>query len=178
MAPACAAAPDVCRTPTISGKAFLALTDKSPDDKDQLQWKWAAGSATTKGEFGDPVNTDDYVLCLYDGGGLVATLTVPKGGDCSGKPCWTSKPKGFQYKDKLRTADGIAQLQLSEGADGKAKIQVKGKGVNLPPIDLGMLTSPLTVQLKPSSGGLCFGATYTFPPVVKNDGVSFKDKAD
>jgi hypothetical protein len=176
-APLCAASPEVCRTPILSGKAFLALTDKSPDEKDQLQWKWAAGSATTKSEFGDPVSTDDYVLCLYDGSGLVATLTAPAGDVCPTKPCWVSKPKGFQYKDKEASPDGITQLQLSEGADGKAKIQVKGKGLNLPMPSLTGLMSPVTVQLKPASGAVCFGATYSFPPLLPG-ATSLKDKAD
>lgn len=176
--PLCAAAPEICRTPIVGGKAFFALTDKSPDEKDQLQWKWSAGSATSKADFGDPVTADDYVLCLYDGAGLLATLTAPAGGTCPTKPCWAEKPKGWQYKDKAATPSGITQLQLSEGAAGKAKIQVKGKGLALPDVDLSMLTSPLTVQLKPASGGVCFGATYSFPPVLKNDGVTFKDKAD
>lgn len=42
------------QTPPPVGKASLALTDKSPDDKDQLEWKWSAGSATIKTDFGDP----------------------------------------------------------------------------------------------------------------------------
>ncbi len=174
--PACAAMPEICRTPVVGGKAFLALTDKD-DEKDQLQWKWSAGSATDKADFGDPLTTDDYALCLYDGTGLVATLTAPAGGICATKDCWADKPKGYQYKDKEASPSGITQLQLSEGTDGKAKIQVKGKGVNLPDLDLGMLTSPLTVQLKPIGGGICFGATYS-SPFTKNDAVQFKDKAD
>ena len=176
--PLCAAAPEVCRTPTISAKAYLSLTDKSPDDKDQLQWKWAAGAATTKAEFGDPLTSDDYVLCIYDGNGLLATLTAPAGLPCTTKPCWTDKPKGFQYKNKTLAPDGIAQLQLSEGVDGKAKIQVKGKGLNLPAFHLNTLATPVTVQLHPSTGAVCFGAKYSFPPATKNDGVTFKDKAD
>jgi hypothetical protein len=41
------------------------------------------------------------------------------------------------------------------------------------------VTSPLTVQLKAqTSGGVCFGATYSFPPVITNNGVSFKDKTN
>ncbi len=167
-----------CRTPVVGGKAFLAISDKTPDDKDQFQWKWSAGAATQKADFRDPVGSHDYVLCLYDGTGLLATFTAPAAGTCGTKPCWADKPKGYQYKDKAATPDGITQLQLSEGAHGKAKIQVKGKGLDLPDVDLSTLTSPLTVQLEPAIGGVCFGATYSFPPVLKNDGVSFKDKAD
>ena len=48
----------------------------------------------------------------------------------------------------------------------------------LPDLTLSSLVSPLTVQLKRSGGGVCFGATYSFPPAIKNDGVTFKDKAN
>lgn len=177
LTPGCAALPEICRTPVASGKATLSLTDKSPDDKDQLQWKWSAGADTSKSEFGDPVTTNAYALCLYDGTGLLASLVAPAGGTCGTKPCWAEKPKGYQYKDKDASPNGITQLQLSEGADGKAKIQVKGKGLNLPELDLAMVTSPLTVQLKPVGGSVCFGATYS-APFTKHDGAALKDKAD
>jgi hypothetical protein len=175
---ACGAMPAVCRTPVVAQKASVALTDKVPDDKDQLQWQWSSGAATTVGDFGDPVGTDDYVLCVYDGNGLRTALTVPAGGTCAGKPCWTAKPTGFVYKDKTLSADGVSQIVLKAGAAGKAKIQVKGKGLNLPMPALATLSSPLTVQLAPVGGGTCFGATYSFPPATKNDGTQFKDKGD
>jgi hypothetical protein len=175
--PVCAAMPAACRTPIVSGKASLALTDTMPDDKVQLLWKWARGTATVA-DFGDPVATDDYAVCLYDGAGLLTSFTVPAGGTCAGKPCWSAKPTAFTYKDKTRSADGIAQIVLKAGADGKAKIQVKGKGVNLPMPSLSNLSSPLVVQLVRPGAPTCFGASFSFPPVIKNDGVQFKDKAD
>ena len=66
------------------------LTDKAPDSRDAFEWKWQPGAATTKSEFGDPVHIDDYVVCLYDGSGLLATLLAPAGGVCGGPsvaPC-------------------------------------------------------------------------------------------
>jgi hypothetical protein len=39
------------------------------------------------------------------------------------------------------------------------------------------LMSPVTVQLKPASGAVCFGATYSFPPLLPG-ATSLKDKAD
>lgn len=55
---------------------------------------------------------------------------------------------------------------------------MKGKGVMLPDLTLSSLVSPLTVQLRRSGGGVCFGATYSFPPANRHDGVTFKDKGD
>jgi len=174
----CAAMPQVCRTPTVSGKAYLALTNKTPDDKDAFQWKWLTGAATTKAELGDPLHMDNYVVCLYDGAGLRAKLTASAGGICAGKDCWKDSPNGYKYKDKDATPSGITQLQIAEGVDGKAKIQIKGKGSYLPDLNLAALVSPIMVQLHAASGGVCFGAEYTFPSAISNDAVSFKDKAD
>ena len=159
----CPAAPDSCRAPFVSGKAQIQLTDKSPDDKDQLAWKWLAGTAMTKLEFGDPLGADDYGLCLYDASGLRASLLAPAGGTCAGKPCWADKPTGFAYKDKDLTPSGLSQIVLKEGVDGKAQIQVKGKGLNLPMPSLLSVAPPLTVQLRNLTSGLCWGATYSTP---------------
>jgi hypothetical protein len=178
LVPGCAAAPDVCRTPTVGGKAAVALIDQTLDQKDQLQWKWLNGAATTASEFGNPTATTAYDLCLYDGSGLRASIAVPAGTFCAGKPCWAAKPTGFTYKDKTLAAGGLAQIALKAGIAGKAKIQVKGKGVNLPMPALATLTSPLTVELKAAAAATCWSARYAFPPAVKNDGVQFKDKAD
>jgi len=168
---ACAATPDVCRTPAVAGKALLILKDKA-DEKDLWVWKWLKGAQTDKVEFGDPVNTHTYELCIYDGGGLKASATIPPGS------AWKDKTSGFKYRDAAGGGDGIQTLLLKAGADEKAKIVVKGKGVNLDMPNLAMITSPLTVQLRRTGGSVCWGAVYSFPPALKNDGVTFKDKAD
>ncbi len=166
-----------CRTPFVSGKAQLQWTDKTPDDtKDQLQWKWLAGMATTVGEFGSPTTTDDYGLCIYDGtGNRNEAMFIPAGGLCAGKDCWTAKPTGFQYKDKDLTPSGIAQLTLKAGVDGKAQIQVKGKGASL--AIPTTFSAPLTVQVRNVASGQCWSATYSLP-FDKYDGIKFKDKAN
>jgi hypothetical protein len=180
------AAPDVeicpplvdpgCRNPFVGGKAQVQLTDKSPDDKDQLQWKWLSGSATTIAEYGNPDTTDAYALCLYGGGNRLASLAIPAAGTCAGKDCWSRKATQLQYKDKDATPSGITQMLLKEGVDGKAKIQVKGKGVNLPMPDLPLGAFPVQVQLRNLTSSLCWNATYgTFS---KNDEVTFKAKAN
>ncbi len=175
--PACAPTPEPCRTPAVSGKSQIQLRNTAPDEKDSLQWKWSAGAATDKSEYGNPVSVDGYDLCVYDAGALVASQAAPQGGFCANKPCWSSKTKSFEYKDKDKTPSGIEKISLKSGVTGKASIQVKGKGgaLGLPP--LGPLTGPLTVQLRRRDGGICFGTTFG-APFLKDDGVTLKDKAD
>jgi hypothetical protein len=175
--PACAPTPEPCRTPIAPGKSQLQLQDRFPDDKDRLGWKWSAGAATAKADYGDPTLSDGYDLCVYDAGALVAGFMAPAGGLCSNKPCWSSKTKSFAYKDKQLTPAGIEKIALKEGVAGKASIQVKGRGANLGMPPLAPFTGPIDVQLRRRDGGICFGTTFS-APFGKDDGVTLKDKAD
>ena len=176
--PLCPASPAVCRGSAASGKSTLTLKDKPVDKGDQLAWKWAVGLTTPKADYGDPLGSDDFAVCLYDQGVLLTSVTADHGGLCAGKPCWASKPTSFLYKDKDLTPTGTQTLQLVEGlADGKAKIKVKAKGVPLSMPDLSALVGPIDIQLHRSGGGPCFGSTFS-APFLKNDGVTFKDRAD
>jgi hypothetical protein len=173
VAPTCAPMPELCRTPAVGAKAKILIKVNATDaSKNVLLWKWLKGAATTKAEFGDPVNSHTYELCIYGGSGLVGSATAP-----AGSP-WKETGSGFKYKDSSLASDGLQKMSLKEGADEKAKIIVKGKGggLNLP--TLASLTSPLTVQLKRSGGSVCWGAVFSFPPAIKNDGAQFKDTAD
>jgi hypothetical protein len=68
---------------------------------------------------------------------------------------------------------------LKQGlVDGRARIVVKGKGGLLPIPNLSGLASPLTVQLRRSGTGPCWGSQFGFPPVVRADATTFKDRAD
>jgi len=176
--PLCPPSPAVCRGSAQSGKSSLTMKDKSPDKGDRLVWKWAAGLTTPKADYGNPLGSDDYAVCLYDQGALLTSVTADGGGLCAGKPCWVEKPTSFLYKDKDLTPTGAQSLQLVEGlTDGKAKITLKAKGVPLAMPNLNGLVGPIDVQLHRSGGGLCFGSVFS-APFLKSDGSTFKDKAD
>ena len=170
--PACAATPQVCRTPVVGGKGLLVLKDNAADAKDFLLWKWLKGAATDTADFGDPIGGSTYELCIYDGGGLMASATAPAGAS------WKATTTGFKFSDSTGSPNGLQRIVLKAGADGKAKIIVRAKGMNLTMPNLATLTSPLTVQLKRSGGTVCWGSTFSFPPALKNDAANFKDKAD
>ena len=173
VAPTCAPAPEACRVPAVGAKAKILLKDHATDDgKDLLVWKWLKGAATTKDEFGDPVNSHTYELCLYDATGLIGSGTAEAGAE------WKETGKGFKFKDSGLDPDGLQKVLLKEGADEKAKIVVKGKGLNLDMPNLSILASPLTVQLKRSGSSVCWGAVFSFPPATKNEADQFKDTAD
>ena len=174
----CPAAPLAgCKAPVVDLKSSLAIKDSSPDKGDALQWKWSAGDATTFADFGAPTTSSNVQLCLYDGAApaLVAGAIVPAGGTCAGKPCWkASADKGYAYKDKLGTPNGIQGLKLKAGAAGKAAIQVQAKGVHaaLPALPL---TGPVLVQLS-IDGGACFEAEYQPGAFTKSTSLAFGAK--
>ena len=158
--------------------ASLLLKDKMPDKGDQLVWKWIKGPTTPLADYGDPLTSDDYSLCLYDAGVLVTSADADAGGVCRGRPCWSAKPTSIKYKNSDASITGTVGIKLKEGSfDGKASISVKAKGTKVAMPDLNALTGPVVVQLHRSGGGPCFGATYS-APFVKHDAAMFKDKAD
>ena len=172
----CTPAPIVgCRT-AMTGKSQLQLRNKTPDTKDQGRWKWNKGQTTPKADFGAPLTATGYQLCIYANGSLVSRAAIPAGGLCAGKACWRENSKGFQYKDKDATPDGVTKLKLREGlVDGKAQIQLQGKGMNIDMPTLP-LAQPVRVQIK-NSDGVCWETTHS-APASKNDATQFNDKND
>lgn len=120
-----------CKAPL---KTSLQLKVNAADhSKDQLKWKWLKGEQTVIGELGTPSSTTTYVLCLYENTStLLASYIVPPN-----STFWSPIGNtGFKYKDSNGTESGVNQVQLKSGDAGKAKVQVKGRGVNLPDLAL------------------------------------------
>lgn len=163
-----------------SGKGSL-LVDEKKVGKEKLDVKLGKLQvAVTQAQFGDPVNgTAAYAVCLYDAADqLAGEYAVVKGGAmCGDKPCW--KPlsdKGYGYKDKDATADGIASANLKGGDAGKGQIKFKGKNSTgqLPTgVIAALMQNPSSAKVQVlSSNGACFGLGLT--DVKKADGTVFK----
>jgi subtilisin family serine protease len=155
-------------------KSLLLIKDKSPDDKDKLTWKWIKGDATDQADFADPLNSASYALCIYAGSAAtrIAQILVPPS-NVKWAPVST---KGFKYTDAGSTVGGVGKILLKGNAQDKAKILVKGKGVNLPDPQLGDLAEPVVVQLKNSDSEICWGSEFAAADFVKNGDTLFKAK--
>lgn len=175
---ACGPAPLTgCRHPVRSAKSSLSIKRGSTLFKDQLKWLWLAGERTTLAEYGNPLGTTQFQLCLYDSTGLRLDANVPAGGLCAGRPCWKAVgTSGFRYGDKDLTPDGVQKMNLKSGADGKAQIKLSLRGANLGLPDLSTVAQPVTVQIK-NTNGICWEAIYSAPSRYQSSTV-FKDKAD
>ena len=176
----CGAAPATgCRKPTKAGAAVFQLKANAKPSKQSLSWNWGKGEATALADFGDPVNgSTAYQLCVYDSTStLVMSELVTAAGTCGKKPCWTTSKTGFKYTNKSPAPGGVQQILLTQGASGKAKIKVTGKGTKLgfPTLPLKQ-DSAVVVQLK-NSAGTCWDASYS-APATKSDATQFKDKSD
>ena len=176
-------APGTCFVSVASGSSSLLLrSDPSNPARDQLQWKWLKGETLVVADFGNPRQTNDYVLCVYDGTpSLVAESRIPGAGFCrNGKICWSQSTTGFQYRDDDLTPDGIQQLKLKAGSAGRSSIQAKGKGALLPAPGFPLLL-PVEVQLIGSLGD-CWESSFgnVFVPNKNLGGPPglFKGKSD
>jgi hypothetical protein len=164
-------------------QAKLQYSEKvAGKEKAKLQWRKIA-AATAQGDFGDPVAADTAATaCIYDdSGSLVTGLVIDRAGQlCDGKPCWKAlATKGWLYKDKLASTDGISKILFKAGDPGKGKGSVSGKnnpkkGQTALPIGVvGALTQNATptIQLV-TSDGFCVSATIT--EVKKDDGLQYQ----
>lgn len=176
----CGSAPAIgCKRQTAPQQGLLMMKNSTNDQADRLLWKWQKGAATAKAEFGDPLHTTDYELCVYDGSGaLVTRACAPADNVCDGKPCWKDTGKGYKFRRRDLTGSGLKnslQLVLKSGAAGKAKIVLTGKGQS-PRVPSLPLQQPARAQLV-NGGGVCWEATYSAPP-LRNDTQQFKDRGD
>jgi uncharacterized delta-60 repeat protein len=179
--PSCPASAMIgCHGGTVPAGGKLRMDDPTDNPKAKLQWSWTKVAETTAVDFGDPVGTDDYTLCVYDessGSTLAAGAKIPAGGLCKGKPCWKSHgASGFAYTDSKRTRYGISSIKLKAGVAGKAQITLKGQGATLPVAELPA-PLPLRVQLL-AENGQCWESVFSTTGTTRNDAGRYQGKSD
>lgn len=152
----------VCRTATVAGGSRLTLLDKTPDSRDAFSWTWMRGAATTPAALGDPTGATVFDLCIYDqsaGPQPRLDVSLPAGGICASRACWSATGTGFRYSDRNRTW-GVRLLRLTAGDSGKARISLRGGSAAVTLPALAGVVAPVTVQLR-NSLGECWGASYS-----------------
>jgi cysteine-rich repeat protein len=159
-----------------AGKSILMLKDRGEDGpgaNDKLVWKWLNGPATTQAEFGDPVNTTDYRLCLYTGGTPVPVMEI----NVPAVANWSAiSTRGYRYTDRVKALDGILKIVL-KASTSNAKAMVLGRDGNLPlpglPLDI---SGAVVVQLSNSDNSNCWEERFPPANVSKNTNQLFKAK--
>src|SRR5262249_47539079 len=88
-----------CRSSTRPDRTRLIVRNGVPENR--LTWKWKSQGGTSIDDFGDPLGSEEYELCLYDASGdLLFESTQLPGDTCGSRPCWTSTRVGFVWADK------------------------------------------------------------------------------
>jgi len=167
------------------GKGILLVKEKvSGKEKVKVVLK-KLKSALSQGQFGNPVTgATSYSICIYDeNDALVGEMEVDRAQANCGtppRPCWKDlSGKGYKYKDKDTSADGIRKIITKGGDAGKGNVIVLGKNnaskgqVSLPTGIAAALqdNTEVTVQVVTSDAD-CFGVTAD--TVKKADGSMFK----
>jgi hypothetical protein len=165
-----------CSLP-IGFKRRLGLSDK----RDITTWRWRSSGSIPLADFGNPLTTTSYSLCIYTGAvpALVMELRAPAGGTCQkGLPCWKARPngKGYRYRDLDKTPDGVTRLVLRRVPSHLADLVLRARGPNIP-FPTMPLALPVLAQLVKSDGPECWEAHYS-APAMKNTTESYKDKND
>lgn len=178
--------PDTCTAGTCGGvspaltckgapseKALLMIDNRTPDTKDKLAWTWKKGAITTASDIGDPTTTTAYTLCLYDNVGGVPQRRLMQTIPPSSR--WKAFSRGYRYRDTTLSAGGLQSIVLTQGAAGKASVQVRGKGqpLDLPGLPLSKQPN-VTIQLL--NANACWSSTFSLP--VENSLARFKAKSD
>jgi hypothetical protein len=181
----CAETPQTgCVAASVAG---LQIQVGATPAKNKLKWKLSGGSlAVDQAALGDPEAATSWTLCIYD-----STFDVPfLAGSVTVGPSaslWASSdPKGWKYKDKAGSQNGVTGVSLKTGVAGKPKAQVKAAGASLPlpvPVDTMRYfdqSSTVTVQLVKEGGAggdLCWTSEFDAAATKLNTPAKFKATA-
>jgi len=165
----------VCSSP---GKAKIDIVLKPDPSKNKINWKWLKGPLVDYADLGNPMTTNNYALCIYDGESglpvLETRLEVPP------SVLWTTNSTTtWKYKDKLLTQDGVLSILLKSGPALKTKAMVKAKGANITmPVPEGPSAffeqNPKVIVQLLNDLGMCWTSEF-LPPATKNNDERFKD---
>ncbi len=175
----CTSAPrNDCRQPVDEEKARVDIQNRALDAKDRFAWKWAGRASFNILGFGNPVTTNDVVVCLYDasapGDPLIFELRAPAASACGTRPCWKATSSGFKYKNPGGAGTGISGIVLKASTIGKAQVTVKAQGTPLSGAGLPTppLATPLLLQLQ-VIGERCVRTYVGLNGVVRNEPGTF-----
>jgi hypothetical protein len=152
-----------CRS---AGASRVRLDQRPRSGGGRVKWEWRQGQATSAGEFGDPVHTAEYALCVYagTGAGTVAELMIPAGSQ------WAPSRGGYTYTDPARAADGVAKVVLKGSRRDHARAALRARGATVPPLGLANgLQTPVILQLINTDTATCLESVFESDDVRANE---------
>ena len=173
------ATPGGCRAnirpfcPSGAGRARVELRKGSTVSRDRALFSWGDPSAAAPAVFGDPTQSTDYAMCVFElapspdpNATPVAALSIPGGGTCNGRPCWNPLRDGFRLRNTAAKRDGGAtRVTLRASETSGMTIAVRGAGAPLelaPTLDVpGVLVQ--VIERVGSADVGCWEATFSTP---------------
>lgn len=159
-----------CRTAARS-KLLMRRKPEADPNKDQLNWSWTKGAATTAGELGDPTTSADYGVCVYEGPAGNAHLVYESSLPASS--LWSTRPNGYRYLDRAHGERGMRRLALKSGEASKSSIDVRSTAAAYDQTAF-LIAAPVKAQLVNLGSGLCWESTFTASNVQTSDSRVFK----
>ncbi len=142
--------------------------------RDRLLWRWHRGASTDRSEFGDPADQAGHALCIYAGS---THKLVAQFGTAPSSERWRAVGQNsYRYKDVSGASDGIRKVTLKSGAANRARIEVNGKGANLPDLALETLEPPIQVQWVVGDSSGCWGAQFDAEDIARQTSTRFVAK--
>ncbi|MCW5889986.1 MAG: hypothetical protein KIT14_05480 [bacterium] len=145
----------------IPAASQLRVADAVRDRDDALRLRFVPATSVDISDLGDPRRATEWEVCVHDGfgfGRLLASVRVPAGGRCNGRPCWRGLRRGYRYGDRVGRQDGVRSMTLQAGTAGQARVELRARGEGLDP---GPLPAALGVlaQIR-SSDGTCWETSW------------------
>jgi uncharacterized delta-60 repeat protein len=161
-------------------RASLLVKEDVPG-QERLMARFVQGPALSRSKLGDPLEPSGtaFTACIYGDERLAAKLEVDRAAaTCADRECWSSRERGFLYRDEDASADGVRRMRLLGGIAGEPSIVLDAANdstehsLDLPSGIAAALSgsSRATVQIHGSDLEECF--SVTLDEVVKDgDGI-------
>jgi hypothetical protein len=158
----CPATPSVGCAQAGKGQVTLKYNTEKRGGS-QLKWKFALGPELHRSDFGDPLTTTSYALCVYDDGELRIARPL-----LGGFGRWAlSGTDAYAYANKAKSyvVGGVGKAKLKGGVAGKSLMQIQGKGPDLGALPWQafnvMLNATTSVQIQlVQGGGGCYETSF------------------
>jgi cysteine-rich repeat protein len=159
-----------------NGRASISIGNDDAVGKDKLTWKWTNGDESLPDDFGDPSSTVSYRLCIIDSGAVAESYDV-----APSNTLWSLGSNDIKYRDKAGSSDGITQIKLRPGSDGRARIGLQARGPNFvaptafSPGQMFHQAPNVTIRLV-NSLGRCWESDFPVLSATRNSAERFQAK--
>ncbi|HEY2774366.1 MAG TPA: lysyl oxidase family protein [Candidatus Binatia bacterium] len=161
-----------CQQPATGNSLIRIRHDDSDTDRDQVLWKWRSITPVELDEFGAPDIVTNISLCVYDGGKLLMSSTIPAAQACDGAPCWNREEHEAFFNDPSGQFGGLTAIKIKEGANGTIQLRGRGGGLGLTSLYPSL---PTTVRMRRNDGTPCWEAN--FDSTLISSGTQFKARS-